>query len=171
MKRDELIFILILVVFFGFMLFQSLGLHGVRRFGEMGSGFWPILVLAMALILSGLLLGTSFYKYQEGKRTPPSAPGAPGEGTMELKSGRKKFALTVIFLLLYILVMPWAGFIASTGIYVFVFILALGERRKPVLAISPILVTAMVVVVFVKFLSIPLPKGVGVFATLSRFFY
>jgi len=171
MKRDELVFILILVGFFAFMLFNSLGLREVRRFGEMGSGFWPILVLAMALILSGLLLGTSFYKYQKGKGQPSHAPSAPSEGMLEVKNRRKKFALTVIFLLLYILVMPWIGFVASTPIYVFMFIFALEERRKLVLAISPLLVTAMVVIVFVKFLSIPLPKGVGVFTDLSRLFY
>lgn len=153
------------------MLLNSLSLQEVRRFGEMGSGFWPILVLAMALILSGLLLGTSFYKYQKGKRKLLAAPSPPGEGAADLKNRRKKFVLTVIFLLLYILIMPWIGFVASTAIYVFVFIFALEERRKFVLAISPILVTAMVVIIFVKFLSIPLPKGAGIFATLSRLFY
>jgi hypothetical protein len=40
-----------------------------------------------------------------------------------------------------------------------------------VLALSPFLVTAVIVAVFAKFITIPFPKGVGVFAELSRLFY
>jgi len=171
MKRDELVFIGLLFAFFAFMLFNSTGLQEVRRFGEMGSGFWPILVLALALLLSGLLLGSSLYRYRKEKGPRPPAPDAPGEGGEERRARRKKFALTVIFLLLYVLILPFLGFLPSTVAYVFAFIWALGERRRAVLAFSPILVTAIVLLVFVKFLSIPLPKGVGIFADLSRLFY
>jgi hypothetical protein len=40
-----------------------------------------------------------------------------------------------------------------------------------ILAASPFLVTAMVVAVFAKFITIPFPRGVGVFAAFSRLFY
>ena len=171
MKRDELVFILILVVFFVFMLFNSLDLREVRRFGEMGSGFWPILVLSMALLLSMVLLGVSYNQYKKGKGKAPEGGEAPAGVGADRGRRRKKLALTILFLLIYLVIMPWVGFILSTVIYVFAFIFALEERRKLVLALSPVLVTAMMVAVFVKFLSIPLPKGVGVFADLSRLFY
>jgi len=48
---------------------------------------------------------------------------------------------------------------------------ALEERRPWVLVGSPILITALVLVVFAKFISMPLPKGVGLFADFSRLFY
>ncbi len=171
MKRDELVFTLLLVFFFAFMLLNSFGLHKIRRFGEMGSGFWPILVLSMALLLSMVLLGASYHQYKKGKGKIPEEGEAPDRTKADRGRRRKKLALTILFLLIYLCIMPWAGFILSTLIYVFAFIFALEERRKLVLAISPPLVTAMVVIVFVKFLSIPLPKGVGVFADLSRLFY
>lgn len=171
MKRDELVFIVILVVFFAFMLCNSLGLREVRRFGEMGSGFWPILVLSMALLLSMVLLGASYRQYKRGKGKIAAEEEIPGQIEADRGRGRKKLSLTILFLLIYLCLMPWAGFIPSTLIYVFAFIFALEERRKLVLALSPPLVTAMVVIVFVKFLSIPLPKGVGVFADLNRLFY
>ncbi len=68
-------------------------------------------------------------------------------------------------------VIPWLGFILSTLIYIPVFALALGERRKSVLLISPFLLTAIIVAVFAKFITIPFPKGVGIFAEFSRLFY
>jgi uncharacterized membrane protein len=40
-----------------------------------------------------------------------------------------------------------------------------------VLVISPVLITAAIIVVFAKFITIPLPKGVGILAAFSRFFY
>ena len=69
-------------------------------------------------------------------------------------------------------VIPWIGFILATLIYIPAFALALGERRKWVLAvISPFLLTAIIVAVFAKFITIPFPKGVGIFAEFSRLFY
>jgi uncharacterized membrane protein len=56
-------------------------------------------------------------------------------------------------------------------LFILTFILALEERRMKVLAISPVLITAAIIVVFAKFITIPLPKGVGIFAAFSRFFY
>jgi len=159
------------VLFFVFMLLNSFGLHQIRRFGEMGSGFWPSLVLSMAFLLSMVLLGASYNQYKKGKGKTPEEGKAPGGVGADRGRRRKKLALTILFLLIYLVIMPWAGFILSTLIYVFAFIFALEERRKLVLALSPVLVTAMMVAVFVKFLGIPLPKGVGVFADLSRLFY
>ena len=76
-----------------------------------------------------------------------------------------------ILLLLYIVVMPWIGFGLSTLLYVPAFILVLGERRKLVLILSPLLVTVFVILIFSRFIAIPFPKGVGVFAAFSRLFY
>jgi putative effector of murein hydrolase len=67
--------------------------------------------------------------------------------------------------------MPWIGFILSTLLFIPAFTLALEERRKMVLIISPFLITAITILVFARFITIPFPKGVGVFAAFSRFFY
>ena len=79
--------------------------------------------------------------------------------------------LSVVCFLIYMVVIPWIGFILSTLIYIPAFALALGERRKWVLLISPFLLTAIIVAVFAKFITIPFPKGVGIFAEFSRLFY
>ena len=41
--------------------------------------------------------------------------------------------LSIVTFLAYIVVMPWIGFILATLIYILVFALALGERRRWVL--------------------------------------
>ncbi len=56
-------------------------------------------------------------------------------------------------------------------LFILAFILALEEKRKLVLIISPLLITAVIMLIFAKFIMMPLPKGVGIFAEFSRLFY
>jgi hypothetical protein len=171
MKRDEIIVNLVIIAFFIFMLINSLKLHEIRRFGEVGSGFWPILILSTATLLSIILLVSTLIKYLNEKKKASVEASISKEALVDLKSRRRKFALSVILLLIYVIIMPWIGFVLSTLIYVLAFILALEERRKYVLIISPVLVTALIVIIFAKFIVIPFPRGVGIFAAFSRLIY
>jgi hypothetical protein len=146
-------------------------LRFVKRFGEMGSGFWPILILMVAIFLGVILLISNLITFQREKKQASEEVTISPEARIDLKNRKKKFVLSVVCLLGYIIIMPWIGFVLSTLVYVFIFILALGERRRFVLALSPFLVTALTVVVFAKFISMPLPKGVNIFAAFSRLIY
>jgi len=171
MKRDEIVANIVIIAFFIFMLINSFKLHAIRRFGEMGSGFWPMLTLSAATLLSIILLISTITKHLKEKKKSSVEVTISKEAFVDLKNRRKKFVLSVILLLIYIIVMPWIGFVLSTLIYVLAFILALEERRKYVLIISPILVTALVITIFANFIAIPFPRGVGIFAAFSRLIY
>jgi putative tricarboxylic transport membrane protein len=171
MKKDEIVAAVVMIAFFVFMLINGMELRFVKRFGEMGSGFWPILILGIAIFLSILLLISHLITFQKEKKEASGEASISVEGRIDLKNRRKKFVLSVLCLLGYIITMPWIGFVLSTLVYVFIFILALGERRKFVLALSPFLVTVLTVIVFAKFIAMPLPKGVSVFAAFSRLLY
>lgn len=171
MKKGEIAASVLIMAFFVFMLFNSLGLHEIRRFGEVGSGFWPILILSTAILLSIILLISNLMNYLKDQKKTPSGAAISPEAQMDLRSRRRKISLSIIFLLIYIIIMPWIGFGLSTLIYVTAFILVLGERRRWVLILSPILVTVLVVLIFSRFITIPFPKGVGIFAAFSRLFY
>jgi hypothetical protein len=67
MKKGQIIGNAVILVFFLFLLFDSRKLHEIRRFGEMGSGFWPILILSTAALLSGFLLFSSILNFRKGK--------------------------------------------------------------------------------------------------------
>ena len=171
MKKDELVANGAVIAFFAFMLVQAVELKFVRRIGDMGSGFWPILVLSFATFLSILVLIFNTRTYLQEKKARTGEPIEPAKSAQEIKERRMKLVLSVVCLLIYILIMPYIGFVLSTFFYVLAFILALGERRKWVLVISPFLVTAMAVAVIGKFITMPLPRGVDAFAAFSRFFY
>jgi putative tricarboxylic transport membrane protein len=170
MKKGPIIGNAVILVFFLFMLFESFKLHDIRRFGEMGSGFWPILVLALACILSAILLFFSLRKGKGKEEEEAEAPPSP-ESIADRKRARNIIILSSVATLVYIFAMQWVGFAIATLLYVLAFILILGERRKWVVILSPLLVTVFILAVFSKFISIPFPKGIGIFADLSRFFF
>ena len=169
MKKGEIVFSAACVAFFGFMLTQTFELLGHGRSGEVGSGLWPFMALLVSIILSLLLLVSSIKKSQTaaGQGEKVLTP----EAMAEKKRARVTVALSVACFLTYIIVMPWIGFVLATFLYILAFALALGERRRWVLAVSPVLVTAVILGVFAKFITIPFPKGMGIFAEFSRLFY
>jgi putative tricarboxylic transport membrane protein len=169
MKKGEVILSAFCLVFFTFMFYESLELRGVGRFGEVGSGFWPLLSLGVAMILSLIWLVTNYRLYSKEKGQPREH--RTPEAVAEAWSSRKKVGLSLICLFCYIIITPWIGFLLSTILFILAFILSLDERRKTVLIISPPLITAVIILVFAKFITIPLPKGVGIFAEFSRLFY
>jgi putative tricarboxylic transport membrane protein len=170
MEKGPIIGNAVILVFFLFMLFESFKLHEIRRFGDVGSGFWPILVLALASILSASLLFSSLRKGKKKGEKESEVPPSP-DSIAARKRARNIVILSSLATLAYIFAMQWVGFAIATLLYVLAFILILGERRKWVVIFSPLLVTVFILVVFSKFISIPFPKGIGVFADLSRFLF
>jgi putative tricarboxylic transport membrane protein len=168
MKKGEIIFSAVCIAFFGFMLFETFELLGQGRPGEVGSGLWPFMALAISTLLSILILISNIRKSKSGG---PGAQELTAEAIAEKRRARITVTLSVLCFLTYIIVTPWIGFIIATLLYIFVFALILGERRRWVLATSPVLMTAVIMGVFAKFITIPFPKGIGVFAEFSRLFY
>lgn len=169
MKKGEFVFSAVCVAFFGFMLFETLDLLGQGRAGEVGSGLWPFMALAAATLLSVLMLISSLKKSIAAAGENPQELTA--EALAEKRRARITVTLSILCFLAYLLVMPWIGFIVASLLYIFVFAWILGERRGWVLAVSPVLMTAVIMGVFAKFITIPFPKGIGVFAEFSRLFY
>jgi putative tricarboxylic transport membrane protein len=169
MKKGEIVFGALCVAFFSFMFYEAFQLHNVGRFGEVGSGFWPMLSLGVSILLSLIWLISTLKKFSKGKGGAVELSSQ--EALAEAGSRRKKVALGIACIFFYILLMPRIGFVLSTFFFVPAFALALEERRKLVLIISPFLVTAITILVFAKFIAIPFPKGAGIFAEFSRLFY
>jgi putative tricarboxylic transport membrane protein len=168
MKKGEIIFSVVCIAFFGFMLFETFELLGQGRPGEVGSGLWPFMALAISTLLSVLILIANIRKSKAGG---PGAQELTAEAIAAKRRARITVTLSIVCFITYIIVTPWIGFIIATLLYILVFALVLGERRRWVLAISPVLMTAVIMGVFAKFITIPFPKGVGVFAEFSRLFY
>jgi hypothetical protein len=67
--------------------------------------------------------------------------------------------------------MEWGGFLLTTVIFQVLILLALGIRKLTTLIVTPTLLTGVLFGIFIKILHIPLPRGAGVFHSLSSAFY
>lgn len=170
MKKGEIVLSAVCLAFFLFMFSEAFQLRGEGRSGEVGSAFWPLLSLGVTTILSLIWLIGNLRRYFREKKGSAEQPPTP-EAAAAAWGRRKKIALCSICLLAYIIVAPLIGFILSTVLFILAFILALGEKRRAVLILSPPVITAAVIIIFAKFILMPLPKGVGIFAEFSRLFY
>ena len=137
---------------------SSLSSHAVPQFTPPSFSH----IFSVALLVASL---------KKARRELAGAEDETPEAIAEKKRQRVTVTLSVVCFLVYLIVVPWIGFILATLLYIPSFALALGERRKGVLFISPILLTAIIVAVFAKFITIPFPKGIGIFAEFSRLFY
>jgi putative tricarboxylic transport membrane protein len=128
-----------------------------------GSGFWPLLILFAASFLSlALFLRSLWTRGRAAKETPEPRL---------LSAGESRALLAIAIVLTYLVLVPWLGFIATTPVFIFVFMWSLGERRAVPLVTAPILTPLGVYLFFIRFVSIPLPRGSGIFLNFSRMFY
>ena len=163
MGRGELIFRGACVLFFAALLPHAWQLGGIRRFGEVGSGFWPLLILTLATALSlCLFLQGLWSKLRESRQAGGASPAS-------LDVRRSLVAMGIV--LGYLLFLPWTGFIVTTPFFIVLFMFGLGERRVILLGAAPVIITIALYFFFIKFVQIPLPRGSGIFLTFSRMLY
>ena len=150
MKRDDLIEGAILFLCGGGTVALSLQMP-IGTFRMAGSGLFP-LCLGIALMLLALLYLANIMLQKDSQRHPEEAaapaPGAAGQ--MLLFFGASALAVLCLNTLGYPL----------TAFLLMLFLLRiLGLRRPVLLVILPLLAAAGSYLIFVRFLKIPLPKG------------
>jgi len=87
------------------------------------------------------------------------------------KEGRNRLVIGGAVILLYIALLAYVGFAVLTPFFMAGFMVILGERRKWFIALTAVLFTALVVVIFSGFFYIAIPRGMGIFRSVSLFFY
>ena len=97
MKKGEIVLSAVCLAFFSFMFYEAFELRGVGRFGEVGSGFWPLLSLGVTTILSLVWLIGNLRRYsreKKGARRGTSHAGGRRRG-MERAEERSRCAVSV----------------------------------------------------------------------------
>jgi hypothetical protein len=147
------------------LLVASRGLDEVARAGELGPGFWPRLVLV------GLALSCAAKALVEWRRRPRAAPGETAASEAPAPMSGRRLSLALAAIVLYVLLTPWVGFPAATAAFVLAFMALCGARSLVAPAASAVVGTVFLVYLFVKIVYLPLPKGTGVFETVTLGLY
>jgi len=136
-----------------------------RRGDQVGPALWPKMILSLIIILSAVLFIQQVVRIfkTKGHHEEQQAP-------IE-KDGSRMLLFTVILSLLYGFGVSYVGFLLSIFVFQILFLLILKVTKIQVLVLYPICLTAGIYAIFIKVLYIPLPRGTGIFLTISRFFY
>ncbi len=163
---SEYIVYIILIGLSSFLFFHTFSFDqkaGFLQEGHVKPGYWPRMILIMILILSTALLFIKIYKSKAFKKETFNHE-KPLVATGKL--------LSLIFIcFFYVIIMNYIGFLLGTTFFTFLALLLMNFRKPITLIIFPLFITVIIYLIFIKLLSLLLPRGVGVFYRFSQFFY
>lgn len=165
MLKGELIFSLFILAasVFLYWVTGSFAKTTVLQGAHMGPSFWPRVILGALIFLSCVVAGGTIRRIGKEKTW--------GEPILTLDRGKIRFFAALALCVAYLYLLPLAGFIAVTPLFMIAFMLLLGEKSKGWIIGVSVVMTAVVVILFTKAMYVPLPRGVGFFRDFSLLFY
>ena len=144
--RSEIIISGIILLVACFLFYVASTFPQSRMADQVGPALWPKIILLLIIILSVTLLIQFVIQSLKEKKARPK------EDLSAEKEGFRMLILTVILSLLYGFGVSYVGFLLSILVF-------------------PLCLTVVIYAIFIKILYIPLPRGTGIFLTISRLFY
>lgn len=159
----SILFCVILLVIFIFFLINSINMENLREVDPVGASGIPSIIL---LILVALLIYTLFQevvKYRKNREQ------------MNHKVLFTKPALIIMIIIigiaLFILLLNKIGFFIACLFLTPLLLILLGSKNKVQIIIFSVSIPLVFTFLFGNVLSIPLPKGIGIFSEISNFLY
>ena len=121
-----------------------------------GAASWPRGVILMMAAVA--LAQFAIRRHALGKLAaaePEAAPGLLPRGP----AARLKLAAALGLPLVYVYLLPHTGFYATTPFFLAAYLAVLGERRPAVLVLAPLVIYALINLVFTKLFYVALPTG------------
>jgi hypothetical protein len=121
-----------------------------------GAASWPrgvILLMAIAALAQFAIRRRAL-----GRRET-AAPAATAELLPRSAPARVKLTAALGLPLVYVYLLPHAGFYATTPFFLAAYLVILGERRPAALILAPLIVYALINLVFTKLFYVALPTG------------
>jgi putative tricarboxylic transport membrane protein len=160
-RRGEFIIPLSFLVVSIFLLYLSTQFRTPVRFAvAVGPAFFPQAVLAAIMILSAKLI----YDYLR-------ADSLRKFRQFDKVENPRNLWITLAFMLAYVLLLGILGFVVLTPIWVGAYMYAVGIRRWKLLVPTTVILSALLIVVFPVLFKVPLPRGIGIFRTISILVY
>ena len=147
------------------LLYVASGFTPSRMSDQVGPALWPKAILLMIIVLSAV----QFVQQTVSAFRATADSTAQADSTD--KNGSRMLLLTIILSLLYGFGVSYVGFLLSIFVFQILFLFILNVKNIKALVLYPIFLTAGIYAIFIKVLYIPLPRGTGIFLTISRIFY
>ena len=134
----------------------------IDLYGGLGPTFWPKLLLVFVMACS---IGVAINVFRKAKK------GLLPAASKTLDSGKIQLFSAIGLIFLYILLMKIIGFLVLTPFVMIAFMYLLGEKSKVWIYTVPFALTLGIVLLFTKVMYVPLPRGIGIFLSISHLLY
>lgn len=137
------------------------------RYAGIDSDFWPKILLAVVAFIALVQALQQFMTYFATRE----AHHARTDNAEPSIVNWTKLGGAAVLVVAYFVGLQTIGFMLATVIFLLLAIRLIGYDNWRLALIYPFVFTGLVTLVFVKVLSMPLPRGSGIFETFSRLFY
>lgn len=160
----EIIFHVFLLAVLGLFFNASLDINTARMSDPIGPAGFPqaIIILAVLLLISSLYKAFKSYKAKQGVDNKVNGK------IKELDPG---FLAVLSVIIIFVLVIDFVGFWFGAAIIVSSVMYILNQRKPLQMVLTTVISAIAFTVVFGNILSIPLPRGVSIFESISYLLY
>lgn len=170
-KYGEAVLLLVLIVTAIYLITVGLEIPVGRGRSPVTPATWPVMSLGIIVGCSALLLIFRLInRNKNAAATKASAEDAIGDPAEEAEEYPQRALYTIIFMVVYLVGIPYTGFLPVTLVALGLYMVSIGCARKYAVII-PLLMTALITVIFGIALKVPLPRGIGLFREFSMLFY
>ena len=149
-----------------FMYYKASQLRQLEAYGSVGADFWPKLILFCLIVISTYHTASNAIKWRK----------SPGQRETDIKEvsggdlqGWIRVSITTLFIVGYVLLLKPLGFIMASPLFIVAMMLFISPEKKKIIPASVVGIMIIIYVLFGKLLFIPLPKGHGIFRSVSIF--
>ena len=170
-RIEDMVFTVLFLLFFGVVLVgidKWIGAFRPTQTFETGPKLFPVILAAIALLLSISILIGQILKYRSTGR---SAEKEEEEVTITPILRQHVLFATLLSLFIFIYAMEYVGFLISSLFLLFTLQYTLGNRNWSKIVLFALGIIAVNFLLFIWLLQIQLPRGVGIFEQISLFFY
>jgi hypothetical protein len=155
----ELIIAVVILFSSAFLYFETTKFP-TTRITAIGPEYWPQIILIGMVVLAALLIVKIFRQRQELEQADQA-----------ILPNRHNFWITIAAVLLYTRILPILGFPVASLLFIAVMLWVLKVRQWKWLSFYSLGFTLGLIMLFPKLMSVPLPRGTGIFRAISLFFY
>ncbi len=145
-------------------------IYSANKTTILGPKFWPSIILILMLVIAIMGIIKTFINSKK-------ASAVHAEKTDETEEPEIKFfnipmsLVSIASIILYSMCLYFFGFIISSILFLYLMTQLMGAKKKLVIILTSVILTALFVGLFSILLSVPLPRGVSIFRAFSLLFY
>ena len=146
---------------------------GVGRYELIGPSFFPKIILLALIALTAMeVVRTLAARRREPATSATTTTEAPDGDGAKARFFPFDLMLAVAITVGYVAALHWVGFILSTVAFQSLLLFAVFRQRRWRIVLGvPVVLTTVFFVIFIELMSVPLPRGHGVFHQLNRLIY